>query len=281
MTQPKRPATARTPSPQQQRDVVDYPSVVKSSPSPSLLWMAYAFFSMVFVTCVRSALAFGGPEPALAFYGVYHRHPWNQAIHFVGVPMIIWTLLIMAAHVPLFPMMGQKQEKSLLTSLRVHCGGWVQPHPPTWATMMALLYVVFYLRIDVVGALLYTPILMGMYKTAVEWTARCRSRNGGIGKDGPNFSTSRLLTWAMIVHVLGWYVQIHPGHRIIEGAQPAAVANLGAALTTGPLFAFYEGVWYLGFRKQLQRRVLDLVQVYTQQLCEEGSAMRVCATLKY
>jgi 2-hydroxy fatty acid dioxygenase len=277
MTQPKRPTT-RTPSPQQ-RDVVDDRSVVKLP--LSLLWVAHAFFSMVFVTCVRSALAFGGPEPALAFYGVYHRHPWNQAIHFVGVPMIIWTLLIMAAHVPLFPMMGQKQEKSLLSSLRVHCGGWVQPHPPTWATMMALLYVVFYLRIDVVGALLYTPILMGMYKTAVEWTARCRSRNGGIGKDGPNFSTSRLLTWAMIVHVLGWYVQIHPGHRIIEGAQPAAVANLGAALTTGPLFAFYEGVWYLGFRKQLQRRVLDLVQVYTQQLCEEGSAMRVCATLKY
>lgn len=279
MTQPKRPAPSRTPSPQQ-RDVVNDHSVVKS-PSLPLLWVAHAFFFVVFVTCVRSALAFGGPESALAFYGVYHRHPWNQAIHFVGVPMIIWTLLIMAAHVPLFPI-GQKQEKSLLSlSLRVHCGGWVQPHPPTWATMMALLYVVFYLRIDVMGALLYTPILMGMYKTAVEWTARCRSRHGSGSKDGPsNFSTRRLLTWALVVHALGWYVQIHPGHQILEGAQPAAVANLGAALTTGPLFAFYEGVWYLGFRKPLQRRVLDLVQVYTQQLCEEGSAMRVCATLK-
>jgi 2-hydroxy fatty acid dioxygenase len=246
--------------------------------------MGHVFFSIIFAVSVRSALTafFDGPEPALAFYGVYHRNPWNQAIHFVGVPMILWSLLVLAAHVPLLTMGNSTKQSSLLVD---SLGGWwwgLPQYPPTWATLIVLLYVAFYLRIDVVGALLYLPILLFMYKTAVEWTARCVVQQDDTGTNNNSSKTTRrLVQWAIVVHVLGWYLQIHPGHIILEGAQPAGVANLGAALTTAPLFAFYEGVWFLGFRKELQQRVLDLVAVYTQELCEEGSTMRVCETLQH
>lgn len=183
-------------------------------------------------------------------------HGINQAIHFVGVPMILWSLMVLAAYVPL-----STSKRHRISEL-----GFVASHVPTWATLIVLLYAIFYLRIDVAGALLYLPVLLFMYKTSVEWTAKY------------NQSTCR--RWALFLHILGWYLQIHPGHKILEGAQPAGVANLGAALTTAPLFAFYEVVWFIGFRKELQYRVLQLVEVYTQELCDVGSTMRVCETLR-
>jgi uncharacterized membrane protein YGL010W len=37
----------------------------------------------------------------LSFYGAYHRHPVNKAIHLVFVPLIVWSALVwMAGYVP-------------------------------------------------------------------------------------------------------------------------------------------------------------------------------------
>ena len=30
----------------------------------------------------------------LTFYGSYHRNKWNQAIHFVFVPLILWAFAV-------------------------------------------------------------------------------------------------------------------------------------------------------------------------------------------
>ena len=49
--------------------------------------------SLIFII-VRAALNFADVSEALAFYGVYHREPWNQFIHFFGVPGIIWSFLV-------------------------------------------------------------------------------------------------------------------------------------------------------------------------------------------
>jgi hypothetical protein len=32
--------------------------------------------------------------------------------------------------------------------------------------------------------------------------------------------------WALLVHVLSWYMQIHPGHAILEGRKPALLDSL-------------------------------------------------------
>jgi 2-hydroxy fatty acid dioxygenase len=62
-----------------------------------------------------------------------------------------------------------------------------------------------------------------------------------------------------MVHLLSWYFQIHWGHYLIEGAAPAVWQSVGGALTTAPLFAFYEGLWYVGLQSDLQHRVTRLV----------------------
>jgi uncharacterized membrane protein YGL010W len=247
--------------------------------NPSLGFLAAHFFNAsLFYVCAKSAYEFEDSTRAMAFYGVYHREPWNQVIHFFGVPFILWTLLVGAAHLP--------------WTKRVTLQGLpgVVPHHLSWAAAWALLYTAFYLSIDVTGALLFAPLLYTMYATSVNWAAsdqatycRLQQKRGSSGilkQLEPHWmGTGQLLRAAVVLHVLSWYLQIHLGHKIIEGAQPASLANLGGALTSAPLFAFNEGVWFLGFRKDFQNAVLDQVGIYTRQLCEQGAEMRVCATL--
>lgn len=40
-------------------------------------------------------------EEQLAFYGQYHLHPWNRAIHVVTVPIIFWSFLTCLAKIPI------------------------------------------------------------------------------------------------------------------------------------------------------------------------------------
>jgi len=93
----------------------------------------------------------------------------------------------------------------------------------------------------------------------------------------PWTGTGNALKIAGFIHMLGWYVQIHPGHKIFEGAKPAVMKSVGGALTSAPLFAFYEGLWYLGIHKGLQDATIELVGEYTRDLCKGGDVvMRVC-----
>jgi uncharacterized membrane protein YGL010W len=82
---------------------------------------------------------------------------------------------------------------------------------------------------------------------------------------------------AAILNVLGWYVQIHPGHGIYEGAKPAVLQSVGGALTSAPLFAYYEGLWYMGLNKGLKDETKLLVDKYSIDLCKQGVRMRACS----
>lgn len=230
--------------------------------------VAQAVTALLVALIVKAALSFEDASSALAFYGVYHREPWNQFIHFIGVPLILWTIFIMTAHLPL-PFLGQYAITIPFTPT----------HALTWATLVTAGYIVFYLMIDTVGGLLYAPVLLAMYRSAVNLTANDQALASKKQDDNNWTGTGRLLKYALWLHVLAWYVQIHPGHAVIEGAKPAVLDSFGGALTSAPLFAFYEGVWLLGINKGLQERTNALVAEYTAELCAAGATMRVCANL--
>ena len=224
--------------------------------------LAHAASIVVVIIVVIAAASFENAFAAMAFYGVYHREPLNQLIHFFGVPVIVWTILIFQSHLPL--------------TIRLTLQWPGVPHHPTWATVSTAFYLFYYFKIDALGALMYAPIWYLMYSTAVLWTARDQSRSTSSLKSWTG--TGRVLRLAGLFHGIAWYVQIHPGHKIIEGGQPAILQSVGGALFTGPMFAFYEGIWYLGIRKEFQQRVLTLVDEYTTELCAEGVVMRACET---
>jgi uncharacterized membrane protein YGL010W len=241
--------------------------MVSVAPLPPLtlgLVAAHLFCFIILAVDILAAVKFENSEAALAFYGVYHRNPWNQLIHFVGVPLILGSAFVFSAHSKL---------PILLPTLPFIAGG----HYLNWATLLFVFYNVFYLSIDVFGAVLYAPILYAFYVLAVRLTDCDQKVAKQENKLVPWTGTGRVLRYAFWVQMLGWYVQIHPGHKILEGASPAVFQSLGGALTTAPFFAFYEGVWWLGLRQDYQQTILELVNEYTAELCAQGATMRACS----
>jgi uncharacterized membrane protein YGL010W len=185
---------------------------------------------------VKAAAGFEDASSALGFYGVYHREPWNQCIHFFGVPLILWSMFIIMAHLPL-PILGKYRIKL----------PWISRHAITWATLVTAGYALFYLHMDLVGGILYAPFLYAMYGSAVNLREEDqRAAQKKVDDSAHWLGTGRLLQFAVAAQVFAWYIQIHPGHAILEGAKPAVLDSFGGALTSAPLFAFYEGMWLLG-----------------------------------
>ena len=231
--------------------------------------LTYILSSVLLAGCVKTALFdFSDAEQALAFYGVYHREPLNQFIHFIGVPIIIWSGVVISSHCVLFP------------NAPTFSFPGIPQHALNLGTLWITMYIGFYFSIDVEGAFLYLPFLYLYYATAIHWIQRDQAR-AGVKDKAPHWNgTNNLICWSVVLNLLSWYAQIHLGHKIIEGANPAVLANVGGALTAAPLFAFYEGLWVLGVKKDLRQQVQTLVGQYTEELCEKGASMRVCETLR-
>mmetsp|Transcript_19983 Transcript_19983/g.40492 ORF Transcript_19983/g.40492 Transcript_19983/m.40492 type:complete len:249 (-) Transcript_19983:73-819(-) len=246
-------------------------AALKNASSLRSLLLAHALAISVVFVIIRAALSFRDATDALAFYGVYHREKWNQLIHFFGVPLIIWSLLIFLAHLPL-----------PFFSLKIKIP-FAPEHRATYGTMLALFYAIFFLKIDRIGGVLYFPVEYAEYVFAVRMHAtdqaearmRCDKR-----QENPTWTgTGWVLKVAGLMHFLSWYLQIHLGHMILEGASPAITAGFGAALTSAPLFAFYEGLWLLGINPELHISTSELVAQHTEAMCAAGAAMRVCESL--
>jgi len=290
-----------------------YPSlpIFGEDDAKKLTWgsatLCHVLLEFVLLINVKAALAFEDKEDAMAFYGVYHRHPANQAVHFLGVPCLLWSVFVLGSHLPIvvppksfgFGVGGG----GVLLSRLPFC----PPHYASWATLYLLFYAAFYFAIDYIGASLYFPVLYASYVSAVRMTRRdqraaavaaaAAAAGGGAKaistaatgkqqKQRQKGSTAPPVPWtgtgsplrvAFWVHVASWSSQIHLGHKVFEGAQPAVLQSLGGALTSAPLFAFYEGVWALGFRRDFRASVMQKVDQYTRELCESGTvSMRAC-----
>lgn len=201
----------------------------------------------------------------LAAYGVYHQHPVNQLIHFFGVPAIIWSAFLFFAHVHL-PFCASSNVISFLPC--------APAHSPNWATVLALVYAVLNLVLDQFGGTIYCSVLYVGYTWAVSIAVADQRRC--VANDAPWYGTGRSMRLALGVHLFAWYIQIHPGHAVFEGCQPALVESLGMAVTAAPLFAFYEGLWFVGINRDLQRQTLVSVDERTRLKCEQGDPMRIC-----
>jgi len=163
-----------------------------------LLWF------LVTILVFRAAQSFHDKESAMAFYGVYHREPLNQIIHFFGVPIIISTAFIYGSHLP------------LTHAVVLDAMPWIPSHYLSWASIWFAFYVGFYASVDAIGAVLYFPVLYVMYALAVRWTVSDQQRVASLNKSKTSASswigTGRLLQWALCWHVFAWYIQVRAFH---------------------------------------------------------------------
>ena len=150
----------------------------------------------------------------MAMYTAYHRDPRNCATHFVGVPLIVLSLLIAMSVIPIASIGGL---------------------PVTLATLflaaILLLYVVAVPVIGVVATVVHIPLLWLAHDIAM--------RDGG---------QMWMITAACFVG--GWIIQF-VGH-VFEGRRPALFDNL-VQVFMAPGFLVAEALFACGVLRDLQK----------------------------
>ena len=159
-------------------------------------------------------------EQNLTQYAAYHRDRRNIATHFVGVPMIVFSIVLALATVAI-------PAGSLAVTL---------------AAVVSIAASAYYLKLDLALGVTMAIVLFAMCAAASEMTARL-----GIGAS---------LLWALGIFVAGWAIQFL-GHKY-EGVKPAFYDDV-KQLLIGPLFVCAEAYFLLGGRKDLKRYVEDRV----------------------
>lgn len=149
----------------------------------------------------------------MAMYTAYHRDVRNCATHFVGVPMIVFSLLVALSAVPL---------------------GQVGYMPITLATIfLTLLLALYWVAVPLMGlvaTVVHIPLL---------WYA------DAVAQDPASI-------WVVFVVCFfgGWVIQF-VGH-LFEGRRPALVDNLFQAFMA-PGFLVAEALFACGFLSDLRR----------------------------
>ncbi|MSQ64342.1 MAG: DUF962 domain-containing protein [Betaproteobacteria bacterium] len=161
-------------------------------------------------------------EDQMSFYAAYHQDARNKATHFVGVPLIVFSLMIP------------------LGWLRIDAGGFTL----TAALVVASVLFLYYLVLDVPLGL-----AMGVVFGLMLWVTDPLSQ-AALGVS---------LSWFLVLFVGGWALQLW-GH-VFEGRKPALVDNL-FQIFVAPIFLAAEVFFALGYKPALheavQRRALQM-----------------------
>jgi uncharacterized membrane protein YGL010W len=157
-------------------------------------------------------------EQQMAVYTAYHRNRWNRLTHFLGVPVIIFSILIPMAW------------------LRLPLGGIEL----SGAALFVAAVLVYYYLLDVPLALAMTAFMVPVVYGA-EWVA------------GMSWQTGLAVFLATFIG--GWALQL-VGH-VFEGRRPALADNL-SQIFVAPLFLVAETAFALGLRRDTQQEVEKL-----------------------
>ena len=159
-------------------------------------------------------------EENLTQYAAYHRDRRNIATHFVGIPLIVFAVVLALA----------------TASLAVGTMSF------TAAAIVSAAACIYYVRLDVGFGATMAAVLFGMCAAASEITAR--------------LSDPAALGLAALVFAVGWALQFW-GHRF-EGMKPAFFDD-AKQLAIGPLFVVAEAFFFFGARAPLRRYIEERV----------------------
>lgn len=169
-------------------------------------------------------------EQLLSQYAAYHLDRKNIMTHFIGIPLIVFSIICLTARASMV----------------------ISGYEISLASVILTLTIVYYLRLDWIFAGIMALIFIGVYPFAA---------------DIAQLSTSSWLGWSIGLFVVGWVFQF-VGH-FYEKKKPAFMDDL-VGLAIGPLFVLAELVFLLGFRKQLEHRMLIRARQLRQQMDEKS-----------
>ncbi len=157
-------------------------------------------------------------EEQMSFYLRYHRDPRNKLTHSIGVPLIVFSLLVLfgLVHVPL-------GEVSV-----------------TAASVAVVALLAYYFRLDAVLGVAMTLFLSVLLIAA--------NRVCALG------AAAALAVFA-VTFVVGWILQL-VGH-VFEGRKPALLDNVFQVLIA-PIFLMAQVFFALGYKRDVAERVEEL-----------------------
>ena len=157
-------------------------------------------------------------EEQMSVYLRYHRNPKNRMTHFVGVPLIMFSLFV------------------LLGLLRAEVGGF----SISAATVLAVAVLIYYFRLDAVLA-----AAMTLFVAVLLFAAH------GIANEG----TRPALVVFAATFIGGWVLQL-VGHAF-EGKKPALMDNFFQVLIA-PIFLMAEVFFAFGYKRDVAERMEQL-----------------------
>jgi len=169
----------------------------------------------------------------MAMYSAYHRDKRNQMTHHVGVPMIVFSVMVLLSLVTV---------ASFVSGVLTLAGLLI--------TFLLLMYVVSAPLVGLVAVFIYMALLYAAEQ---------------IGAMGIN---TALLTFA-VLFVGGWIIQFW-GHAY-EGRKPALFDNL-LQIFMAPSFLIAEILFALGLEKSLQAEIKERMPRYLPDTNYGGDA---------
>ena len=160
-------------------------------------------------------------EQLLSQYAAYHLDHKNILTHFVGIPLIVFAIVCLTARAGV-----------MLSGMEL-----------TLALVILIASSMYYLSLDRIFGL----IMLVIYAIAYPFAYKIAQ-----------LDTSLWLSLSVGIFVVGWAFQF-VGH-FYEKKKPAFMDDI-MGLAIGPLFVLAEMVFMLGFRKDLEQRILDHAQL--------------------
>lgn len=156
-------------------------------------------------------------EKLLSQYAAYHLDHKNIVTHFIGIPLIVFSLICLTAR----------------------AGINISGFELTLAMVILSASVIYYLSLDKIFGLIMLVVYALAYPLAyivAQW------------------GTAAWLSASIGIFVVGWVFQF-VGH-FYEKKKPAFMDDV-IGLAIGPLFVLAEMVFMLGFRKDIEQRMLE------------------------
>ena len=165
-------------------------------------------------------------EQLLSQYAAYHLDHKNILTHFVGIPLIVFSILCLTARVGF-----------MLSGMEL-----------TLALGLIVVTSLYYFSLDRIFAFIMLIVLVAAYPLALKIA---------------HLEFAAWLSLSIGIFVVGWVFQFI-GH-FYEKKKPAFMDDV-VGLAVGPLFVLAEMVFMLGFRKELEQRMLDQAHVLRAEM---------------
>jgi uncharacterized membrane protein YGL010W len=188
----------------------------------------------------------------LTFYGSYHANKTNILIHMLCLPLLVWSFQVMGCEIPVpsfIPPVHHEFNEYLVFNLNI-------------ATIISGLYLLYYIALEPVAALLYVPQLALSLLTATAFSYRSDAMSKGAMLNG-----------------VAWIAQFL-GHGLAEKRAPALLDNIAGAFILAPFFVHLEILFSLGYKPELHKRVQNGVGMEIARIKKEEAQKKRAAGKK-